>query len=175
VAGVNGSPSGWTAPAGWTPGANSGSTGQGLFWWWQQLPATPLASYTFTSTGYTDGGIVLIDLRGQTATPIQAVSARVENNNNWNGNITSAAVNGVTWTGSTKVASLILMSWQASNATAGWPAGFSLLSSANDGYSWVAVGANLTTQTVSSLAAQTVSLSTPQVAVPTLQVAIAAT
>ena len=50
--------------------------------------------------------------------------------------------------------------------------GYSLQATANDGYGFVTVGANLTTQSVSSLPAQVATLSASQAVVPTLQLAI---
>jgi hypothetical protein len=64
------------------------------------------------------------------------------------------------------------MSWQPANATVAWPAGFSTQATANDGYGFVMTGANLTAQSLSSLSAQTVTLSASQATVPTLQIAV---
>jgi hypothetical protein len=110
--------------------------------------------------------------RGMSVTPIQAVSALATNDNDGNGNVTSAPVNGVSWSGSATVVNLLLMSWQPTTATVTWPAGVTLQATANDGYGFVAVGANLVPKTVAGLGAQNVTLSAAQAVVPTLQIAL---
>ena len=94
------------------------------------------------------------------------------NDNFGDGRVTSAQFAGDSWSGSANVVSLLLMSWQPANATVTWPTGYSLQATANDGYGFVTVGANLTTQSVSSLPAQVATLSASQAVVPTLQLAI---
>ena len=174
VAGTNGSPSSWTTPTGWTAGAGSGHPdGQGLNWWWKiATSADAGATVTLKASSYADGGGVILDYRGASATPIQAVSAMTTNDNFGDGRVTSAQFAGASWSGSANVVSLLLMSWQPANATVTWPTGYSLQATANDGYGFVTVGANLTTQSVSSLPAQVATLSASQAVVPTLQLAI---
>lgn len=174
VVGANGTASVWTGPAGWTVGANGGSPdSQALRWWWYVVPASPATSYVFTSTGYTDGGVVVIDLRGASgAAPIQGVSALNANDAGGIGNVTSAVCAAVTWSGSTNVVDLLLTSWQPTGATITWPAGFSQMATATDTYGFVAVAGNLTTQAGSNLAPQTATYSVSQAVIPTLQVAI---
>ncbi len=174
VTGANGTPASWTTPTGWTAGAGAGHPDdQGLNWWWKiAATADSGATITLKSASYADGGGIVFDYRGATSAPIAAVSTLSTNDNNTNGNVTSATVNGVSWTGSASVVSLILTSWQPTNATETWPTGYTLQATANDGYGYVAVGANLTSQNVSSLGAQTVKLSAGQSVVPTLQIAI---
>ena len=171
VAGTNGSPTAWTAPTGWTSGAGSAAPeGQGLNWWWQVAPSGPPPAYTFQSSGWADGGIVLLDLRGGRA--IKAVSTITANDNSGVGNVTSAGVQAASWAGSSTVASLLLASWQPAGATLSWPAGFSQLAEADDGYGFVAVGGRLQSQSTSSLPSQTIGYSAPESLIPTLQVAI---
>ena len=174
VAGTNGSPSSWTTPTGWTAGTGGGHPdGQGLNWWWKIATSVDAgATVTLKASAYADGGGVVLDYRGASATPIQAVSALTTNDNFGNGRVTSAQFAGASWSGSANVVSLLLMSWQPANATVTWPTGYSLQATANDGYGFVTVGANLTTQSVSSLPAQVATLSASQAVVPTLQLAI---
>lgn len=176
VAGTNGSPSTWTTPTGWNAGASAGAgnpDNQGLNWWWKIASGSESGTtLTLKSSSYADGGGVVLDYRGASVTPIQAVSALVTNDNNSNGNVTSAQFNGVSWSTSANVVSLLLMSWQSANATVTWPTGYSLQATANDTYSYVTVGANLTPQTVGNLSAQTTTLSVSEAVVPTLQIAI---
>ena len=100
------------------------------------------------------------------------MSALTTNDNGGDGVVTSATFAGASWSGSATVASLLLMSWQPIDTTLTWPSGYSAQATANDTYGFVMVGANLTPQTVSSLAAQTVKLSASEAVVPTLQVAV---
>ena len=174
VAGTNGSPASWTTPTGWNAGANGGHPdGQGLNWWWKIAAGTESGTtLTLKSASWADGGGVVLDYRGAAAPPIQGVSALATNDNGGNGNVTSAQFNGVSWSGSAPVVSLLLMSWQPINATVNWPADYTLQATANDGYGFVTVGANLTLQTVTSLSVQTATLSASQAVVPTLQIAI---
>jgi hypothetical protein len=174
VAGTNGTPASWTTPTGWTAGTNSGHPdGQGLNWWWKIASATNSGtSVTLKSASWADGGGVLLDYRGAVATPMQAVSTLATNDNGGIGGVKSATVNGVSWTGSATVADLVLMSWQPNNTTVGLPAGYTMQATANDGFGFVMAGANLTPQTVSSLSAQTATLSAAEDVVPTLQIAI---
>ena len=174
AAGTNGSPASWTTPPGWTAGTNSGHPdGQGLNWWWKiATSADSGATITLKAASYADGGSIVLDYRGASASPILAVSALATNDNGGNGHVTSAQLNSVSWSGTSSVVSLLLMSWQPANATVAWPAGFSTQATANDGYGFVMAGANLTTQSLSSLSAQTATLSASQAVVPTLQIAI---
>jgi hypothetical protein len=94
------------------------------------------------------------------------------NDNGGVGNVTKPTFNSVSWTGSTSVVSLLLMSWQPNPATVTWPAGFGLQATANDGFDSVASGANLTPQTATSLAAQTATMSKASDVIPTLQIAL---
>jgi hypothetical protein len=64
------------------------------------------------------------------------------------------------------------MSWQPTTTTVTWPSGYTAQASANDGYGFVAVGANLTNQTASSLGAQAATFSVTEAVVPTLQIAV---
>jgi hypothetical protein len=175
IAGTNGSPASWTPPTRWTAGAGSGHPdGQGLNWWWKIAASTDSgATITLKASSYADGGGVVLVYRGAAASPILAVSTLATNDNGGNGKVISAQFNGVSWSGSTSVVSLFLMSWQPANAAVTWPTGCVLQATATDTYGYVAVGANLTPQTVSALNAQTVTLSTSQAVIPTLQVAIA--
>ena len=176
VAGTNGSPSSWTTPTGWNAGAGAGAgnpDNQGLNWWWKSASGSESGTtVTLKSSSYADGGGVILVYRGTSATPIQAVSGLASNDNNGNGNVTSVPFNRVAWSPSANVVSVLLMSWQPANATVTWPASYTLQATANDTYSFVAVGANLTSQTASSLSAQTATLSVSQAVVPTLQIAI---
>jgi hypothetical protein len=174
VVGANGSTTTWTAPTGWTVGTNGASPdSQALRWWWLVVPATPATSYTFKSTGYADGGAVVIDLRGASAAgPIQAVSALNANDAGGIGNVTAATYSAVSWTGSASVVDLLLTSWQPTTTAVTWPAGYSQLATANDGYGFVAVAGSLTTQTTSSLSSETATFSASQAVIPTLQLAI---
>jgi hypothetical protein len=174
VAGTNGSPNSWTTPAGWTAGTGSGQPdGQGLNWWWKIASGTDSGTaVTLKASSYADGGGVVLDYRGASASPILAVSTLAVNDNGGVGDVTSATFNSVTWTGTDSVVSLLLMSWQPVNAVVSWPAGYSAQATANDGYSFVAVGANLTPVSVSSLSAEKVTLSVSQAVVPALQIAV---
>jgi hypothetical protein len=174
VAGTNGSPSSWTTPSGWNVGNGGGHPdGQGLNWWWKIATGSDSGTtVTLKSSSWADGGGVVVAYRGASATPIQAVSTLAANDNGGNGNVTSATGNGVSWSGSATVVSLLLMSWQPTNASVTWPAGTTLQATANDGYGFVAVGANLSPQTGTSLSAQTILLSASQAVVPTLQIAL---
>jgi len=116
---------------------------------------------------------VILDYRGATASPIVAVSAMTKNDNGGGGNVTTPSFAGVSWPTSTKVAKLMLSSWQASSSTVTWPSGYTLQATANDGFDYATVGANLAPQTTSSVASQTVKLSVAEDIVPTLQLAIA--
>jgi hypothetical protein len=124
------------------------------------------------ASSWADGGGVVLDYRGPSASPILAVSTLTTNDNGGVGNVTSATFNGASWTGSHSVVSLLLMSWQPSNATIGWPAGYSTQATSTDTYGYVAVGANLTPASVSSLSGGKVTLSVAQAVVPTLQIAV---
>ena len=174
AAGTNGSPASWTTPTGWTAGAGGGHPdGQGLNWWWKiATSADSGATITLKAASYADGGGIVLAYRGASASPILAVSAMATNDNGGDGHVTSAQFNGVSWSGASNVVSLLLMSWQPANATVSWPAGYSTQATATDGYGYVAAGANLTAQTLSSLGAQTVTLSASQAVLPTLQLAI---
>jgi hypothetical protein len=174
VAGTNGSPSSWTTPSGWNVGSGGGHPdGQGLNWWWTIAAGSESGTtVTLKSSSWADGGGVVLAYRGMSVTPIQAVSALATNDNDGNGNVTSAPVNGVSWSGSATVVNLLLMSWQPTTATVTWPAGVTLQATANDGYGFVAVGANLVPKTVAGLGAQNVTLSAAQAVVPTLQIAL---
>jgi hypothetical protein len=174
AAGTNGSPASWTAPAGWTAGAGGGHPdGQGLNWWWKiATSADSGATITLKAASYADGGGIILDYRGASASPILAVSTLATNDNGGNGRVTSAQFNSVTWSGPSNVVSMLLMSWQPANATVTWPTGYAIQATANDGYGFVAAGANLTTQQVSNLSGQTVTLSASQATVPTLQIAV---
>ena len=127
---------------------------------------------TLQAASWADGGGVVLAYRGAAATPIQAVSALAVNDNGATGDVTSALVNGVSWSGSANVVSLVLMSWQPNSAALTWPSGYTLQATATDSYSSVAVGANVTSQTATSLGPRIVTLSTPQAVVPTLQLAV---
>lgn len=174
VAGTNGSPSSWTTPTGWTVGTGGAHPdGQGLNWWWKIATSGDVgAKVTLKSASWADGGGLVLDYRGASATPVQAVSAMTTNDNGGNGGVTSAQVAGASWSGPTSVVSLALMSWQPASATITWPSGYSLQGMATDTYGFVAVGANLTAQSVSSLPSLTATFSTSQAVIPTLQVAI---
>ena len=66
------------------------------------------------------------------------------------------------------------MSWQEHPTTLRWPIGFSQLGEADNGYSFVAVGANLAGQNTASLPAQTVGEAVGEAVVLTVQVAVSA-
>jgi hypothetical protein len=176
VAGTNGSPASWTTPTGWTAGTGSGHPdGQGLNWWWKiatSADSGATATITLKAASYADGGGIVLDYRGASASPILAVSALATNDNGGDGHVTSAQFNGASWSGASSVVSLLLMSWQPANATVAWPTGYSTQATANDGYGFIMAGANLTAQSLSSLSAQTVTLSAAQATVPTLQIAV---
>jgi Abnormal spindle-like microcephaly-assoc'd, ASPM-SPD-2-Hydin len=175
VAGTNGTPSSWTAPTGWTAGANSAHpSGQGLNWWWKVATASDAgASAIFKAKSFARGAGEVLDYRGLSASsPIVAVSTMATNSNGGAGNVTTPIFKSVSWSGSTSVVSLLLMSWQPNPATVTWPAGFGLQATANDGFDSVAAGANLTPQTTTSLATQTATLSKASDIIPTLQVAL---
>lgn len=174
VAGTNGFPSSWTSPTGWTVGANGGRPdGEGLNWWWKIASGSESGTtLTLTSSSYADGGAIVLAYRGASATPIQAVSTLAANDNGGNGKVTSAQFNSVAWSTSASVVSLLLMSWQPVSTTLALPTSYTLQATANDSYSYVTAGANLTAQTVSSLSTQTATLSVSEAVVPTLQIAI---
>jgi hypothetical protein len=174
VAGTNGSPKTWTTPTGWTAGSGSGQPdGQGLNWWWKVATSTDSGTtVTLKSSSYADGGGVILDYRGAAASPILAVSTLTTNDNGQTGNVTSVQFGAVSWSGSDSVASLLLMSWQPASATVTWPAGYAAEATATDGYGYVAVGADLSSQQTSSLSAESARLSTSQAVVPALQIAV---
>jgi hypothetical protein len=175
VAGTNGAPSSWTTPAGWNVGANSAHpSGQGLNWWWKVANGSEGGTnLTLKSSSYADGGGVVLDYRGTAASPIAAVGSLATNDNGGVGNVTKPTFNGASWSASTKVVNLLLMSWQPSATSVGWPSGFSQQATANDGFGFVAVGANLAPQSTTSLASRTAALSVAEDIVPTLQLAVA--
>jgi hypothetical protein len=175
VTGTNGVPNTWTAPTGWTTGAGGGQVaGQGLNWWWKIASGADSATtITLKASSYADGGGIVLDYRGTSASPILAVSTLAANDNGGNGVVTSAQFNGASWSGSASVVSLLLMSWQPTNATVSWPAGYAAQGTATDGYAYAAVGADLSSQSASSLNSQTATLSISQAVVPTLQIAVA--
>lgn len=174
IAGSNGFPSSWTTPVGWNVGANAGDPdGQGLNWWWKIATGSESgATVTLKSSSYADGGGVILAYRGAATAPIKAVSALATNDNDGQGEVTSAQFNGASWSGSANVVSLLFTSWQPTSTTVNWPASYALQATANDGYGYVAIGANLTPQTVTSLSAQAATLSASQAIMPTLQIAI---
>jgi hypothetical protein len=144
-----------------------------LNWWWKIATSTDSgASVTLKASSYADGGGIVFDYRGAAASPILAVSTLATNDNGGNGNVTTATFNSVSWSGSANVVSLLLMSWQPVSATITWPTGYAAQATATDGYGFVAAGANLTTQSVSSLSAQTATFSASQAVIPTLQIAL---
>lgn len=114
----------------------------------------------------------MLDYRGTSTSPIQAVSSLAINDNGGNGNEKSATFNNVAWSGTANVVDLLLISWQPNTAGVAWPTNYSLQATANDGYSFVAVGANLTTQSVSNFPALTATLSTVEAVIPSLQIAV---
>jgi Glycosyl hydrolases family 39 len=175
VAGTNGSPSSWTAPAGWNVGAGSAHPrGQGLNWWWKTANGLEGGTnVTLKSSAWADGGAVILDYRGATANPIVAVSSMTTNDNGGVGKVTTPAWSGVSWPTSTKVVSLMLASWQASASTVTWPTGYALNATSNDGFDYVTVGANLTSQMTTSLGSRTAKLSAAEDVVPALQLAVA--
>lgn len=174
VAGSNGNPSSWTTPTNWTAGANGGHPDdQGLNWWWKiATSADSGATISLKASSYADGGGIILAYRGASSSPIKVVSTLATNDNGGSGFVTSAQFNSVSWSGSTSVVSLLLMSWQPTAATVTWPTGYTLQATATDGYGYVAAGANLTAQSAASLSAQTATVSTSQAVVPTLQIAL---
>jgi N,N-dimethylformamidase beta subunit-like protein/centrosomal CEP192-like protein/ASPM-SPD-2-Hydin domain-containing protein/HYDIN/CFA65/VesB family protein len=174
VAGTNGAPASWTTPTGWTAGAGGGHPDdQGLNWWWKiASSADSGTNITLKSSSYAEGGAIMLDYRGASATPIRAVSTLATNDNGGVGFVTSAQFNAVSWTGSANVVSLLLVSWNPANTSVTWPTGYAAQATANDGYSFVAAGANLTTQSVSSLSSQTATFSVSEAVIQTLQVAL---
>jgi hypothetical protein len=126
---------------------------------------------TIKSSAWADGGGVVLAYQGAGSSPITAVSALSTNDNNGDGTNT-ATFGSASWNGPTNVISLLLMSWQTTSATVVWPRGYSLQATANDAYSFVAVGANLSPQSTSNLTAQAVTLSNAEDVIPTLQVAV---
>lgn len=174
VAGTNGTPSSWTVPVGWNVGAGSAHPGgQGLNWWWKKANGSEGGtSVSLKSSGYADGGAVILNYRGATTTPIVAVSSITKNDNSGVGNVTTPAWAGVSWPTSTKVVSLLLTSWQASSSAVTWPAGYTLHGTANDGFDYVTVGGNLTSQTTTNLGSRSATLSVAEDIAPTLQLAI---
>jgi hypothetical protein len=67
----------------------------------------------------------------------------------------------------------MLGSWQATTSTVTWPTGYALHATSNDGFDYVAVGANLASQVTTSLGSRTAKLSAAEDIVPTLQLAVA--
>ncbi|MGO8948434.1 MAG: hypothetical protein ACLQUY_12400, partial [Ktedonobacterales bacterium] len=174
VAGTNGSPNTWTTPSGWTAGSGSGPPdGQGLNWWWKVATGTESGtSITLQASSYADGGGVILDYRGASASPILAVSALTTNDNGGDGGVTSVQFAGVSWSGSDSVASLLLMSWQPTSTAITWPAGYAAQATATDGYGYVAIGADLASQQATSLSTESDTLSASQAVVPALQIAV---
>ena len=110
--------------------------------------------------------------QGTAANPIKGVSSLLKNNNNGSYNVAAATWNGVSWTGTAKVVSLLLASWQQTNAAISLPDGYSLQGSATDSYDYVAVNANLTPQILTNLGTKTSTFSPAQSIIQTLQIAV---
>jgi hypothetical protein len=175
VAGTNGSSTTWTTPTGWNAGANSGTSNtQGLNWWWKVASGTESGTYvTLKASAYEDGGAAVLAYSGTSATsPIVAVGTRTKSDNSGVGNVKSVPFSSVSWSGATNVVSLLLMSWQPNGTTTYWPANYTLRLGATDSFDYVRTAVNLLSQSVSSLPSQTVTLSTGEDVVQSLQVAV---
>lgn len=155
--GGNGSTGSYSAPTGWTAGANAVTTDttQQLQWWWKLAGASEGTSYVFTATTTPNwgGGAGIISLRGaHLTTPILATSA-ISQAYFSDVNI---PMNSVTFS-SADVCSLFLISFQSTNGTFVYPSGWTQQFAAFDGYNAGLLAINLTDATVTSLAAQTVT------------------
>jgi hypothetical protein len=115
---------------------------------------------------------VVLAYRGAAANPLQAVSSLANNDGGGTFSTTAASFNGVSWSGSANVASLLFMSWQPNSATVTWPSGYTAQAAANDGYSFLAIGGRLVSQSVTSLGGQTATVSATQALIPALQIAV---
>ena len=149
-------------------GVGSGQPdGQGLNWWWKVATGIESGtSITLKASSYADGGGVMLDYRGASASLILAVSTLTTNDNGGNGSVKSVHSAGVSWSGSDSVASLLLMSWQPTSTAITWPAGYGAQATATDGYGYVAVGADLASQQAGSLSTESVTLSASQAVAP---------
>ncbi|HKW73395.1 MAG TPA: cellulase family glycosylhydrolase [Candidatus Dormibacteraeota bacterium] len=156
----------WTAPSGWTAGGGGQLDGQDLWWWWKVASRNEPNSYSFTHSRWADGGMVMLDFTGTSATPILGASAIGAFDNDGVGNVSQASCGAVT--GATG-ASLLLIGWQSSAAYPAWPARFATMATSNDGFSYVAAAGNL--NAVPS-APQSVQMNPAQDAVLTAQIAI---
>ena len=153
----------WTAPAGWTFGGGGQVGGQDLNWWWRVATGGEPRRYWFTHSQSADGGIVMLDLRGLSSTPVTGVSALGGFDNNGAGNVTSVTCGAVSGTG----ASLLLVGWQQSAGAITWPAGFKTAGTATDGFGHVEAALDAAPGPASS---ETVSLNPGESAVLTFQV-----
>lgn len=155
----------WAAPAGWTYGGGGNLDGQDLNWWWKVATGAEPKRYLFTHSQWADGGMVMLDIRGLSATPVRGASAVGGFDNSGAGNVTSVTCGAVGSSG----ASLVLLGWQSQPAAVTWPAGFKTAGTASDGFGYVEAALNAG---VALLPVQTLSLSPGQDAVLAVQVAL---
>ena len=156
----------WSAPAGWTSGGGGQLDGQDLHWWWKVASPNEPNRYLFSHSQWADGGMMMLDFAGTSATPILGASALGAFDNLGAGHVSQAACGAVV---SVNATSLLLIGWQPSSSIPSWPGPYTPLASATDGYGHVAAAANWTT---SSVSLETVSMNPAQAVVLTMQVAI---
>lgn len=174
VAGTNGPKSFWSGPAGWTQGTNSNATDtQAITWWWKVADGSEGGSQAvFKSSRYADGGIVVNVYAGEAADPIAGVSRFTTTDNFGNGHVFTANVSGITTDNTVTAVPLIFASWQPNATTVTWPVNVTFESAADDGYSYVGVGEVLSSLTDTQFPGSTLSFSTGEAVVQTLQVLI---
>jgi hypothetical protein len=155
----------WWAPSGWTFGGGGQQDGQDLNWWWKVASQSEPQTYYFKHSQWADGGMVMLDFAHTSATPVVGVSALGLFNNQGAGNVTQATFGPVN---NTSAASLLIAGWQPASAVPTWPAGYTRVASANDGFGYIAAAVNTT---VAPVTARTIQMNAPQDVVLTVQIA----
>ena len=155
----------WATPKGWTAGGGGQLDGQDLHWWWKIASTSEPGHYTFGHSAWADGGIVMLDIRGLSSTPIRGSSPLGAYDNSGTGNVTSAACMAVSYTG----ASLLLVGWQSTPAVVTWPSGYASPASATDGFAHVVATIDPTSD---PLSVENVQLAPGQAAVLSLQIGL---
>lgn len=155
----------WWAPSGWTFGGGGQMDGQDLNWWWKVASPSEPQTYYFKHSQWADGGMVMLDFAGTSATPVVGVSALGRFNNQGAGDVTQVTLGPVT---NASAASLLILGWQPTSTVPTWPAGYTKVASATDGFGYVAAAVNTT---VAPVSARTVSMNNAQDVVLTLQIA----
>jgi chitinase len=174
VAGTNGQPASWTTPRGWNLGSGSGTKSrQALYYWWKVATGTESGTkVTFKTNKYADGGVVVAVYNGATTNPIAGASSIATNDNNGDGNVQTAAVNGISLNSAATVVPLIIASWQPNASNITWPSGYIFEATATDGYSFVDLAESSNARTTNTLPSQTLNFATPEAVIQTLQLAI---